>query len=74
MLGFGYGWDEMPETLTRSDVKRILEKHGTDTTSPRAYWPLPSGEFEADPTSTFDLEVGIKDTYTTESIAIWLNY
>jgi hypothetical protein len=63
--------------MTRQQALETLEAHGFEPDSPTAVWPHlrdADGQMIYDPSSTFDLEVGVKVTYTTSEIRNWLGY
>lgn len=57
--------------ITRTEAVQILANHGRSPTDPTAWFPE---ENQYDPTSTFDEEVGVKDTYELMEVLGWLGY
>jgi hypothetical protein len=64
--------------ITRDRAIAILRAHGWETDSPTAWWPVahPDDKLQGtwDLTSTFDLEMGIRSTYSLRDVKNWLGY
>jgi len=56
--------------MTREDALNLLREHGIEPDQPSAIGPDGTWALE----TTFDKEVGIKDTYTLREVLIWLGY
>jgi hypothetical protein len=57
--------------MTRETAVKILRQHSIEVDQPTAWFPETG---TGDPASTFDLEVGIKDEYTSSEVYNWLGY
>ena len=64
-------------TVTRSEALEILALHSFESDTPMGWYPgIPNALVLPMPVpdSTFDHEVGIRDSYTVREIKHWLGY